>query len=368
MPAMAELRKPPRAIATFWLIYLAFVFLEPYVARSGPAVWLISGLSIALFLPLYYGAFIAADTNPRRAVKLAWGMVALGLALVPINIGGSAYVIFAASVAGFAFRRRQPAAVFVVTLSALLLVTIWTTRRPLEYSMLFQPVIVLMVGFGNLLVAEEHRRNRVVQRAQEEVEEMAKVAERERIARDLHDLLGHTLSVIVLKSELASRLADIDPRGAAAEIRDVEQVARTALTEVRHAVEGYRSRGLSGEVAGAQQALAAAGITLERWIEPVVLTPRRESVLALAVREAVTNVIRHARAGRCRITLSGSGGTAVLRIADDGSGGALVEGAGLLGMKERVQAVGGSVVIESTADGLTVSVSMPLEDAVEVPA
>lgn len=352
-------QSPSRGFAAFWLIYLVFVFVEPVMARSRPAIWLVSLASVAAFLPLYFGAFANIGRNPRRSLLLACLMVAMGLLMVPVNIGGSTYVIFAASVAVFVLPRRT-GLLFSTALAGLLLATTLLARRSMQPWMFIQPLMVLMVGIGNLLAAEERRRNLVVRRAQEEVEEMAKVAERERIARDLHDLLGHTLSVIALKSELASRLVDSDPQRAAVEIRDVERVSRTALTEVRSAVEGYRARGLSGELAGAADALAAAEITLERAIEPVALTPRRETVLALAVREAVTNVIRHARARRCRISLSSRDGTAVLTVEDDGVGGTpgLVEGAGLTGMRERVQAVGGSLRVDRRGGGNTAGVAL----------
>ena len=130
--------------------------------------------------------------------------------------------------------------------------------------------------------------------AQAENVELAAVAERERIARDLHDVLGHTLSVIVLKAELAGRLLARDTpeeaRRAAAEIADVEHTARTALAEVREAIGGYRSKGLSAEIEQARQTLRAAGVQLECAAAPPSLRAREETVLSLAVREAVTNI------------------------------------------------------------------------------
>src|SRR5204863_1450718 len=177
----------------------------------------------------------------------------------------------------------------------------------------------------------------------EEVAHLAKVAERERIARDLHDLLGHTLSVIILKSELASRLAATQPERAAEEIRDVERISREALAEVRAAVRGYRSAGLESELRQAGETLKTAGIELQTAMETPPLTAIQESVFALAVREAVTNVVRHAQATVCRLSLRREGSWCQLEIADNGKGGALEEGSGLSGMRERVEALGGIV-------------------------
>jgi two-component system sensor histidine kinase DesK len=226
-----------RWFAAVWLIYVPFVFVEPYQSRAPLQEWAISALTIAIFLPLYFGAFQNASRHAGRARAMTVAMAVLGLALVPFNIGGSTYAIFSAAVAGFVFPGWRHSLGYVAGISLALAAVILATRRPAEFWMFVQPGIVLVVGLGNVIAAEERRRNAFVRRAQEEVEEMAKLAERERIARDLHDVLGHTLSVIALKSELASKLATIDPQHAAEEIRDVERVSRTALSEVRHAVE-----------------------------------------------------------------------------------------------------------------------------------
>ena len=218
--------------------------------------------------------------------------------------------------------------------------------------------VIVIAGCGNLFLGQWLRQNAVIKRAQEDLEEMAKVAERERIARDLHDLLGHTLSVIALKSELASKLADRDPVRAVEEIREVERVSRDALAEVRAAVEGYKGRGFSGELLDAEQALGSAGVRLDACVEPVALSPRQETVLALALRETVTNVVRHARASVCRVALGRDAGHLVMTVQDDGIGGPLREGHGLTGMRERVTAAGGTLDVQ-VAKGVRVCVRFP---------
>ena len=339
--------QPSRWYAGIWLVYVGFVFVEPYVSRQPIWMWALAVLSIAVFVPLYFQAFANAWKRPRRAIAMTLATAAIGLAMVPINVGGSTYVIFSAAVAGFVFHRRRDAILYVLALGAVLMLEMWLIRQPFESWMLWQPALVVMVGLGNILAAEEGRRNQAVRRAQEDVEEMAKLAERERIARDLHDVLGHTLSVIALKSELAARLAEVDPARAVREIREVEQVSRAALSEVRAAVEGYRGRGLRGELQSAAQALRAAGVTLDTDVAPLPLPPKQETVLALAVREAITNVVRHAGATRCRISLREQAGRIVLRIEDDGVGGQPREGNGLGGMRERITAIGGTLVVDA---------------------
>jgi two-component system sensor histidine kinase DesK len=198
-----------------------------------------------------------------------------------------------------------------------------------------------LIGSVSIHYAQRHRLTARLLAAHEQAEHLAKIAERERIARDLHDLLGHTLSVIVLKSELAAKLAEKDVTRAVSEIRDVERISRDALAQVRDAVRGYRSGSFESEVRQAREALEAAGVQVEASLQPPQLTPSQESVFALALREAVTNVVRHAQATVCRLSLRRDGPYCELEIADNGRGGSLVEGSGLSGMRERVEALGG---------------------------
>jgi two-component system sensor histidine kinase DesK len=195
--------------------------------------------------------------------------------------------------------------------------------------------------------------------AQDEAQHMARVAERERIGRDLHDLLGHTLSVIVLKSELASKLAASDPERAAKEIREVEQISREALAEVRSAVQGYRSGGIDREVTEARRTLETAGIRMEAAIRTPRLSPAQEGVLAMALREAVTNVVRHAQATVCRLSLQQHGTWCELEVADNGRGGAAEEGNGLSGMRQRVEALGG-VLERNGSAGTLLRIRVPV--------
>jgi len=223
-------------------------------------------------------------------------------------------------------------------------------------------VLVPMFGFTNIYQRERAQANARLAMAQDEIERLAAIAERERIARDLHDLLGHTLSTITLKSELAHRLALADPERAAAEMREVERISRGALSEVRSAVTGYRARGLQGELANAKLALEAGEVAFDYFAEPLDLPPERESVLALALREAVTNVLRHAGAEHCTVRLRKLGDHAELTVEDDGVGGAAVADGGLAGMRARLQALGGTLQVTDDR-GTRLRVALPLEGA-----
>lgn len=291
-------------------------------------------------------------------------LVLLGAVLLPWNSGASVFYIYAAAAVGFVGPPRV-AARWLLAIVAVFLLEAWWLHTP-SWGLIPGLVISLIVGAANIHTGEVSRNQRKLKLAHDEVERLAKLAERERIARDLHDLLGHTLSVIALKAELAGRLLARDPAAAAAEIADVQRVSRQALAEVRRAVEGYRERGIAAEVAGARQALRAAGVSLVVDIEPLRLPAAVEGVLALALREAVTNVIRHARAGNCRIALARRDGDVLLEVSDDGRGGLAAEGVGLAGMRERAGFLGGRLERLGEA-GTTVRMVLPLP-AVEVPA
>jgi two-component system, NarL family, sensor histidine kinase DesK len=207
-------------------------------------------------------------------------------------------------------------------------------------------VFVPIIGMINLHFTELARRNVRLKLAHEEVERLAKLDERERIARDLHDLLGHSLAVITLKSQLAARLARFDPERAAAEMSEVERISREATNEVRRAVRGYRAQKLGTELAKARLALESAGMRLEVHAGPFALGSDQESVVALALREAVTNVVRHSRAERCVVRVDSGRERFVLEVEDDGRGIRRPEGAGLAGMRERLAPLGGTVELE----------------------
>jgi two-component system sensor histidine kinase DesK len=207
------------------------------------------------------------------------------------------------------------------------------------------------IGMLILVMRDLRIRNDELEEARAELARMAVAEERERFARDLHDLLGHSLSVIALKAELAGRLLPERPEQAASEVAEVETVAREALSEVRDAVGGYRQPTLDGELEGARVALSAAGIDAEVIRPEAELDPSVEGVLAWAVREGATNVIRHSGATHCKLTISSGATGAALEVVDDGSG-PTAEGVngngdhgghGLEGLVERARALKGRV-------------------------
>jgi two-component system sensor histidine kinase DesK len=279
--------------------------------------------------------------------------------MAPWNPAAPAFFVYAASFAARTGRRRRAVAV-ILAVMAVAAVTGALIRPPYWYW-LYAMVFTPLVGVVNLHAMQVARTNARLRIAQDEVQHLAAVAERERIARDLHDVLGHTLSLIVLKAELASKLAERDPARAAREIRDVEQVSRKALAEVREAVRGYRGS-LEDEIARARSLLRAAGIHGEFAVQLLPVDRAREEALALALREAVTNTVRHSGATRCRVRLASVADACTLTVEDDGRGGIRAEGNGLRGMRERLEVLGGTVAWRCSG-GTVLTVSVPAGDA-----
>lgn len=352
----------------FWLLSLGYMFWKyAYVEPSAVEAALLAA-TLAVFIPLYFASFWARGWQVG-ACMLAGCLI--GVAWARWNIGAATFFIFACAMAArFAsMRRAMPAMVAVILLGVLASLLVEGAQMRFMFLM---PILTisLPVGMGAIMDARLRRSRQALLRKQEEVEHMATIAERERISRDLHDLLGHSLSLIALKAELAGKLAERNMKSTSEdsmvacrrEIADIEAAARQALAEVRTAVTGYRESGLAHALASARASLAAAEVELCERVERIDLAPAAEHVVALALREAVTNVVRHAGARRCTLSLALEENEAVLRVSDDGErlcgAGALRHGNGLSGMQERAAALGGRLALAVGA-GLALELRVP---------
>ena len=343
-----------------WVLYLGFFFVQPVAAHVSRRQWIFDGVGAAIFLVLYWGIFLLE--RPRALLHVG-GMMLLGVLYLPFNPGGCTFFIFAAAMIPFLVDTQKKAIAGLGVVAAIAAIEGLLLRVGV-WELFWVAVFPVFIGAGNIFFAERNRMNRRLRKANEEIENLAKVAERERIARDLHDVLGHTLSVITLKSELAGKLVDRDPQRAGKEIREVEQISRQALSDVRDAIRGYRSLGLVAELAQAKTTLETAGLTVQCDAATTMKLPAvQESVLSLAVREAVTNVVRHAQARSCRMRLEQQNGSCRLEIQDDGRGSSNGEGNGLRGMRERVEMLGGTLD-RSTEAGTTLTITLPLKETV----
>ena len=338
-----------------WLCYSVFFFVMPAqhgTWRTWSLTLLLFGVFVALYLPTMFFARV-----PRTRRILVAAMTVLGLGAYAYNPGCGVIFIYVASFAPAVTDSFAVGSAVIAAATLLAALEGWA----LHYSPWTWGIFAFFAvpaGVSSLFWSLRVRANARLQLAQEQIEHLAQVAERERIARDLHDVLGHTLSLIVLKSELAGRLIGSEPQRARTEISEVEQTARRALAEVRETIRGYRCEGLAAELTRARQTLDLAGVHLE-CTEPLPrLAPLVESTLSLVVRECVTNIVRHARAGRCTLTIESDPQQTLLEMRDDGRGGIEHEGNGLRGMRERLAALGGHLTID-TREGTRLRVEIP---------
>jgi two-component system sensor histidine kinase DesK len=355
--APVELGKMPY----LWAFSLLF-FLWKYLYAT-PGVWEVVALvlTVLVFLPIYFVSFWGGN---RQAILCCLLTCLLGTLWAPYNQSTGTLFIFACGMSARIQPARSAYRMLGVVLALAVVDAFLLTNSP---SITLLPVLAvgLPVGIATVMESGLRRSRQALLRKQEEVEHMARIAERERISRDLHDLLGHSLSMIALKAELAGKLADRDAAACRNEIRDIETAARKALSEVRAAVTGYRHSGFSGALASARASLVAANVQLHEQVQRLSLPPAKEHVLALALREAVTNVVRHAGASRCSLGLTLEQGDVVLRVADDGANlrdaADLRHGNGLSGMRERVASVGGQLSIK-VESGMALELRVPVEE------
>ena len=326
----------------------------------------VAGIALLVALALIWGWFwlrVVAGPDQRFALP---AVVAATIVLVVFTLRtppqyGSLF-LYALIMAGAAcnWRIGLPAVLALSVLSG----TVELARGESVTNATGQFLNELLVGLtavaGQLLI----QANRQLSSAREQIGRLAVGEERLRFARDLHDLLGHSLSVIALKSELAGRLMKTTPGLAAHEVEDIEKVARDALRDVREAVAGYRQPTLAAELAGAHEALAAAAIEFHVDQEHGPLPPAVEGVLAWTVREGVTNVMRHSQAKRCAIRISSRDGNITVEVVDNGRGGTPESGSGLDGLHERVVERGGRLTAEPLPhEGFRLRVTLPLAQA-----
>ncbi len=340
-----------------WLIY-SIPFLIAAFNSELSAVE--TGVMLASY-PVFVALYVAGHWV--RGPRILWIVGAIDLFAIVFsarNPPAASFFIYGSALLGRALTVKQ--AIWSLVGQVVLAAVVWQALSLTIWFLIPATIISALIGAVTIQAAINTARDAKLRLAQAEVEQLAKVAERERIARDLHDLLGHTLSVVVLKSELAQKLLSRDPDRARQEIAEVERIARDGLAEVREAITGYRSSGLHAEIQHVHQALVSAGIETTVDAPSVDLAPAQETALSLALREATTNVIRHAGATRCHIRFYARDGSLLMEVEDNGRGGDAPFGHGLTGMRERIQALGGAISRE-TERGTRLLITLPLTAA-----
>lgn len=330
-----------------WLVYLLLYPLPWFYKEPTGLELLASAVGIFVFLVAYLVRWARDETPAIWQVAL---YAAIGFALSPFGGVWSVFPIYGAAAAG----QLRPPRRAAITLALL-------TLSVLLFGLAMQPfaqwlpavVLVLMIGTACFFQTELFVKNKALQQAQQNVHALAVTAERERIARDLHDVLGHTLTLVSVKADLASKLSARDPQQAKREMEEVRDAARDALAQIRQAVTGMHRPALAAELALAQRNLAAADVACVVDAPGLPLPEQLDATAAMILREALTNVIRHAAATRCSVAIRReSGGAILLTVEDDGLGGAtLREGNGIAGMRARAAAQGGTLDVDQAAAG-----------------
>jgi two-component system sensor histidine kinase DesK len=341
-----------------------WLFLTPLFDGLGYNLrWL--ALTVASY-PLFLFLFAGSVTAPRRnGWQYALAMVGLSAALLPSYPSGLTYFVFGCVT--LRLRDKLPLWRYLLVLESINLV-FFGYASWLGYpwqAVAWLPVSTTVIGVIVHIERRIQSQNAELILSHEEVRRLAATAERERIGRDLHDLLGHTLSLITLKLELSRKLIERDLDAARRELLDAERIARTALAEVRSAVTGIRAADLAAELASARLLLESSSVALAYDPPPVDLAPDCERNLAWVLREAATNVARHANAASASVRFSVERDGVRMCVEDDGQGGIREDGNGLRGMRERVAAMGGTLSIGAASDngGTRVLVSIPRHGA-----
>ncbi len=361
-PETADPRRPgrvrraggPGELAFYpWLLIVYPPISDLAAGHVRPA--LPAALGVVTFAALYVLCIRLSFRDRRRAATVALaGLLLVAFLLLAGFAHNWFYLAPLMTIACGVVLRGRSVYLLLTALTLALVVVMW--RAGASWSSI--SLATWGTATGGLVVSIVLKLFSLIDELQETREELARVAvaeERLRFSRDLHDLLGHTLSVMVVKAEAVRRLAPRDGEAAARQAADIEAVGREALTEVRAAVTGYRGRGLAAELASARTALADADIAATVTVTDDRPAPEADALLGWAVREGVTNVVRHSAARTCVITLEGT----MLEIRDDGRGrGGRPPGNGLRGLTERVVALGGTLETRDR-DGFLLRVTLP---------
>ena len=349
------------------LLWSLWVFVTPLFGGGYDLRWLgLTLLSYPVFLWLYARALL----GPRRHGWChALAMAAMSLLLLRWYPSGLSYFVFGCVMLRVSWRQTRFIHYLLQLLAMNLVyvgVAVWIGYPPSMW--LWVPTMTLVIG---TIINVEHaseEKDAALALSHDEVRRLAATAERERIGRDLHDLLGHTLSLITLKLELSRKLFERDPAASKRELEDAERVAREALAQVRSAVTGIRATDLAAELASARLLLESAQVQLDYGAPPDGLPPDVERGLALVLREAVTNISRHAQATQAQVEFASEEKAVQLCIADNGRGGVAADGNGLSGMRDRVRELRGTLSVESPrGSGTRLLVRVPLDWRASLP-
>lgn len=366
-PGVRPQQGPPFYIAFIWLVYMIYP-VSTLVER--PVNEMIIGFLLLVVFSVFY--IFSFFNSWRRFLSILFQIGFVGFFVYRYDVNFIYMAFYPSPLIGMLKDRKQ-IMVSVVVLLALYGWTGWDYRLFSNVNELIQLVPAMLVMLGLPLAMRAGRRSRELREklnlANEEIAHLSKNEERQRISRDLHDTLGHTLSLITLKSELAEKLIVKNPDRAIQEVKDIQATSRAALKQVRELVSGMNRVTIRDELANAKQILAAAGMVLEVKgdMDKAISAPLVDNIMGMCLREAVTNVVKHSKAKRCTVAWGEEAGSYILKVMDKGDGVNIENGnddlskSGLNGMRERLKLVDGELQFESVnGQGTSVTFKVPL--------
>ncbi|MGV9769913.1 sensor histidine kinase [Microbacterium sp. NPDC003461] len=344
-------------LGVVWVVCMFFPIASALESDAPPVARAAAVVLLVLFAALYVASFVWltlsrswAQAGRRGLPALAVMTVLMLIAVALVGVGALGAAPFLVAIAMFSGPRAGSFAL-ASAIAVALVVALAVSGRLTDYWGILLPAAFVLVTCGLV---------RIVDGAQDEhnelVRQLAVVEERERVARDVHDVLGHSLTVVTVKAELAERLVERDPAAAREELAQIRSLTREALAELRATVAGLRVARLADELEAARAALADAGIAADVADDAETVDPRHRIVVAWTLREAVTNVVRHSRASRCTVRLEPHG----IVVEDDGVGTPSdIAASGLRGIRERAEAAGATLTVGAARELVAADASGP---------
>lgn len=337
----------------FYLVYLLFYFV-PWIFQTPSGIDVTVALvAVAIFIPIHFKSCEESGTN---RVWFTLMIEAIAFAAAPFHGMHGVFHIYASVQAGYQRPERRGLWILAALAAAYLLLSLVLRANLIEA--VFVIFMGAITGISCMAGAEQTARRKSLERSRVLDRQLAAIAERERIARDLHDLLGHALTMVALKAEVAHKLFSSDPKRARQEITEIRDASRSALKDVRAAVTGMNVTTIEAEIGHAQKALGAAGVDFEVVGTPPLVDAHQSKTLGLAIREAVTNIVRHSVADKATLKFSGDADGLSVMIEDNGRGGSFTPGSGLTGLRQRIERIGGRTEIDMSS-GARITLHLP---------
>lgn len=363
-PMQQQCIDPYRSKSWVWLVFSIYYFIPIYYVQYSVAQILLQLMAYVTFIGLYLWAFRLPRTKAWIPISL---ITLIAVSSTSLTVGSSTFFSFLGVLIGFTYSTRTT----LILISTYVIVILWFQFYRLSgYPFQFFALPALMglittsvVGYMEKL-REQHRIQTL--KSSQEIEQLAVIAERERIARDLHDLLGHTLSSIALKADLAEKLLLQEKNKEATEqIRELHQITRNSLSLVRQTVSGYKHRGLNSEVIELCEKLRERGFVVDLRGHIPTLTPKAETAIILALTELTTNLLRHSKASHCEINFLQDEKDIHICVQDNGKIKSLEQGNGLRGIQERLSILAGELLIDIT-EGCRFHIRLPKSELIQV--